>query len=345
MGVPRFAPKKLGGHRPLGMGGSLASLGMTGVSEQLVHQLLSTPKHATPRLAARFRVGGDNGQEHTFADLLRSEHSMPSVTLYTRARCHLCDIAKGVIWRRCNKSTRLSWRSSTSIQNPSWKELYGHEVPVVFVNERKAFKYRVKPRQSFSNASSAPHELQLDRSGTVRHDRGRCGGCLCIDGRRWRATARPRNPRAIPVDPQYTGQNRTAPDFDLVDQHGEHRHLTDYRGKTVVLHFWTRTCGPCIQELQSAMPAFEEMVKDRPELALLMVSVDSGWAADAPIVPGTVNSPILFDPTRSVVTGKFGTRLFPETWVIDARGVIRARFDHAIEWDSPLWINYLASIR
>jgi peroxiredoxin len=147
------------------------------------------------------------------------------------------------------------------------------------------------------------------------------------------------------LDPQYTGQNRSAPDFDLVDQHGEHRHLSDYRGKTVVLHFWTRTCGPCIQEMQGAIPAFEEMVKDRQDLVLLMVSVDSGWAADAPVVPGTVHSTILFDPTRGVVAGKYGTRLFPETWVIDSHGVIRARFDHTLEWDSPLWINYLASIR
>jgi hypothetical protein len=53
---------------------------------------------------------------------------------------------------------------------------------------------------------------------------------------------------------------------------------------------------------------------------------------------------ILFDPQRSVVTGKFGTRLFPETWIIDPEGVIRARFDRAIPWDNPVLVDYLQSL-
>ena len=48
---------------------------------------------------------------------------------------------------------------------------------------------------------------------------------------------------------------------------------------------------------------------------------------------------------RSVVAGRYGTRLFPETWVIDPRGVIRARFDHTLEWASPLWVSFLASLQ
>jgi peroxiredoxin len=147
------------------------------------------------------------------------------------------------------------------------------------------------------------------------------------------------------LNPSYTGENRTAPDFDLTDRTGRHVRLSDYRGKTVVLHFWTRTCGPCVEELQTTIPAFDEMVKDRRDIALLMVTVDADWNAIAPLVPRDFHAPILFDPRRQVVTAKYGTRLFPETWVIDRDGVIRARFDHTIEWDSPLFIDYLATLR
>jgi hypothetical protein len=80
-------------------------------------------------------------------------------------------------------------------------------------------------------------------------------------------------------------------------------------------------------------------------VVLLMVTVDSDWNAIAPLIPRNFNATILFDPRRQVVTGKYGTRLFPETWVIDRDGVIRARFDHTIEWDSPLFIDYLATLR
>jgi peroxiredoxin len=147
------------------------------------------------------------------------------------------------------------------------------------------------------------------------------------------------------LSPDYVGSNRVAPDFELVDREGHRHRLTEYRGKTVVLHFWTRTCGPCVQEMQTSIPAFEELVKDRRDVQLVMVSVDSDWTAIAPIVPPGVRAPILFDPTRSVVTGRYGTRLFPETWIIDSDGVIRARFDHTIEWDSPLFLNYLTALR
>ena len=147
------------------------------------------------------------------------------------------------------------------------------------------------------------------------------------------------------MNPSYTGENRVAPDFDLVDRNGQHHHLRDYRGKTVVLHFWTRTCGPCVEELQTSLPGFDEIVRDRHDIQLLLVTVDSDWASIAPLIPPQFTAPILFDPQRQVVTGSYGTRLFPETWVIDPQGVIRARFDHALEWDSPLFIDYVATLR
>jgi peroxiredoxin len=145
--------------------------------------------------------------------------------------------------------------------------------------------------------------------------------------------------------PSYTGENRMAPDFDVVDAHGAHHRLGDYRGRTLVLHFWSSTCEPCVDELQRSIPAFDEILRGRSDIAMLMVSVDPGWSVVGPLVPAGLEIPIAFDPQRSVVTGRYGTRLFPETWVIDPDGIIRARFDHPLEWSSPLWIDYLASLR
>jgi peroxiredoxin len=144
--------------------------------------------------------------------------------------------------------------------------------------------------------------------------------------------------------PQYTGDNRTAPDFELQDRNGRTVHLADYRGRVVVLHFWTRTCGPCVEELQRSLPAFDELVRERRDMALVLVTIDSSWQAIAPLVPAGFTSPILFDPSRRVVSGRYGTRMFPETWIIDRQGVIRARFDHELDWGSAVLVNYLASL-
>jgi cytochrome oxidase Cu insertion factor (SCO1/SenC/PrrC family) len=145
--------------------------------------------------------------------------------------------------------------------------------------------------------------------------------------------------------PSYTGNNRLAPDFELADRTGRRLRLSSLRGKVVVLHFWTRTCEPCVEELQSSIPAFDEIVRDRRDIAFVMVTVDPNWDSIAPLVPNGIRAPILFDPGARVVTGRFGTRLYPETWVIDPEGVIRARFDHPLEWASPIFVNFLASLR
>ena len=55
--------------------------------------------------------------------------------------------------------------------------------------------------------------------------------------------------------------------------------------------------------------------------------------------------PVLLDPESSVVRDKYGTTLFPETWIIDPKGVIRARFDGARDWSNAMVLDLIESIR
>ncbi len=48
------------------------------------------------------------------------------------------------------------------------------------------------------------------------------------------------------------------PDFTVYDADGNAVHLTDFRGKPVVLNFWASWCGPC----KSEMPAFNDTAED-----------------------------------------------------------------------------------
>jgi len=63
------------------------------------------------------------------------------------------------------------------------------------------------------------------------------------------------------------------------------------------------------------------------------------------VLPANPAATILFDPDKSVVRGKFGTRLFPETWVIDPAGVIRLRIDGRRDWSHPVAIEVIESYR
>lgn len=145
--------------------------------------------------------------------------------------------------------------------------------------------------------------------------------------------------------PDYVGTNRVAPDFTLNDRNGRPLRLSSLRGRTVVLHFWSRECPPCIREIGESIPTFDEIVQTRSDLALVLVTVDPDWNSVAALVPPSIRAPLLFDPTRAVVQGKYGTRLFPETWIIDPNGVIRARFDHTLDWTRPALVEYIDSLR
>ncbi|WP_437675205.1 TlpA family protein disulfide reductase [Sorangium sp. So ce131] len=142
--------------------------------------------------------------------------------------------------------------------------------------------------------------------------------------------------------PAYAGRNRIAPDFELPDMNGNLVRLSSFRGKTVFLNFWTKTCGPCLEE----MPALAELgriARGRKDFVVLTVSTDAGPDDVRDTLKVALNGdppfPILFDPESKVVMDQYGTQLFPETWVIDPNGIIRARFDGARDWSSSLAID------
>ena len=64
------------------------------------------------------------------------------LTLYTRAGCCLCDEMKAAI-RAVAEKIPIELEEIDVDASAEWAERYGAEVPVLFVNGRKAFKYRV----------------------------------------------------------------------------------------------------------------------------------------------------------------------------------------------------------
>jgi glutaredoxin len=66
----------------------------------------------------------------------------PLVTLYTRHGCCLCDDAKKVLME-ARRRTDFEYEELDIDGNPELVHLYNDEVPVIAINGRKAFKYRV----------------------------------------------------------------------------------------------------------------------------------------------------------------------------------------------------------
>jgi peroxiredoxin len=154
------------------------------------------------------------------------------------------------------------------------------------------------------------------------------------------------------VQPNYAGVNRLAPDFELPTTSGGTARLSSYRGKVVILNFWTKTCRPCLDEMDE-LAELAVLLRAHRDIELVTVSTDE----TVEDVRGTVQSilgradafTVLVDPGGEIVTGKYGTKLFPETWFIDRDGVIRARVDGGraegtLAWNSAVTLDFAESL-
>ena len=103
----------------------------------------------------------------------------PEVTLYTRAGCYLCDEAKRVLESAPAARRFRSTRKSISMPMPDLRRLYNDEVPVIAIDGRKAFKYRVTMRGTAEEAGGA--RMSLDLLAIAAHPddvEQTCGGTL-----------------------------------------------------------------------------------------------------------------------------------------------------------------------
>jgi peroxiredoxin len=138
--------------------------------------------------------------------------------------------------------------------------------------------------------------------------------------------------------PDPVGRGTPAPDFALESlTGGPPVKLVDLRGKVVLVNFWATWCEPC----EAEMPAMERLHRELSDegFELLAISVDD---TDAPVrafqARLALGFPILLDP-RKQVADAYQTFRFPESLLLDRRGVIVERYIGSKEWDAPAYLE------
>jgi peroxiredoxin len=127
------------------------------------------------------------------------------------------------------------------------------------------------------------------------------------------------------AEPASTATGQVAPDFTLTSLDGKTVHLSDFRGKAVMLNFWATWCEPCKIE----MPWFVELQKQYASQGLQVLGVAMDDASEQDISKFAqsmkVDYPILIgkDEQRDNVAGQYGgVQFLPETFFIDRDGKI-----------------------
>jgi len=114
---------------------------------------------------------------------------------------------------------------------------------------------------------------------------------------------------------------KAARDFTLQGPDGTAVHLSDYKGRVVLLNFWATWCSPCEIEVPWFIE-FERRYKDRG-LAVIGVSMDDeGWQAVKPYIQvKRVNYRVLIG--NDEIAQLFGgIEALPTTLLIDHEGRI-----------------------
>ncbi|MBI3417130.1 MAG: TlpA family protein disulfide reductase [Verrucomicrobia bacterium] len=163
----------------------------------------------------------------------------------------------------------------------------------------------------------------------------------------WWRTHEPEFSTSRPMEPvgKISAARLRAADFKLQDLAGKTVRLSDFRGKTVLLNFWTTWCTAC----QTEMPDLIELQRRHAnDLAILGVSLDGQPDEHAhdhdgethPAKPGNdkilsqikrvatarkLNYRVLWNPA-GLIGARFNGQELPTNVLIDADGFVRRRF-------------------
>jgi cytochrome c biogenesis protein CcmG/thiol:disulfide interchange protein DsbE len=123
---------------------------------------------------------------------------------------------------------------------------------------------------------------------------------------------------------QPANERKPAPEFALKDSSGKTIRLKNYRGKVVLLDFWTTWCHGCKEEI----PWFSEFQRTYgvKGFAVVGVSLDEGgWNVVKPfLADAKVPYRMLLgdDPTAQ----RYGIKNLPDTFLIDRKGRVAAAY-------------------
>jgi thiol-disulfide isomerase/thioredoxin len=281
----------------------------------------------------------------------------PRVIVYVKPGCTLCEPLMRTV-EKVRNDVEFSLEKVDISQDAQLMSKYGHEVPVVLINGRKAFKGHI---------TEPAFKKRLKKARELAHGNGE----HLEDAVEAPPYVLPRTATALLLAATFAGfayfvvqgvvearegngklagkllrieDRRNAPvPFNLEALTGGKVSLDQFRDKTVFLNFWATWCPPCIEEMPSMLRLGERMKND-PNFVMLAVSADDTWDPVRKFfAKGSPPFTVLLD-AKGEIAKQYGTTMFPETYIVE-NGRIVAFIEGPRDWDKWYAEEYLRSFR
>lgn len=132
----------------------------------------------------------------------------------------------------------------------------------------------------------------------------------------------------------------SAPEFSVTSDSGRTVSLPSFGGKVLVLNFWATWCPPCVQET----PSLSQFAADYANkgVVVLGISVDKDLKAYQAFLQKF--RPAFLTTRDAVIHEDYGTFMYPETYIIDAKGKVVKKIAEGADWNDPQLRQYIDSL-
>ena len=117
--------------------------------------------------------------------------------------------------------------------------------------------------------------------------------------------------------------NSPAPDFSLPDLNGKIYRLSEYRGRIVIVNFWSAEC-PFAERVDLELTRNLREWGERVVLLTIAANVNESQAQVVEAARQRGLAPVLLG-SRSEVPDVYGAQTTPHLFVVDAGGILRYR--------------------
>lgn len=134
----------------------------------------------------------------------------------------------------------------------------------------------------------------------------------------------------------------SAPNFTVTADGGRRVSAADFGGKALLLNFWASWCEPCQTELPSLMALSRALGSQG--LVVLAISQDEDVSAYRKFAREMSSHILTVRQPDKKIQLAYGTTHIPESYLIDQRGRVRAKYISNQDWMSAEVVAKVRSI-